>query len=120
MKTFYASLIVFFLLLALIVCNGVYVRRSTAALEEMLSALSQMPTDVDSLTEIEEAWQEKRKPLSLSVSFEELRALDEQFLSMRAAVTTGEAAEFERARLLAAKTLAHIREFETLSIDNLI
>ena len=120
MKTFYASLIVFFLLLALIACNGHYVKRTTAELETMLSEHLQMPAETDALQKIEEAWQKRKRVLSLSVSFEEMRALDEQLLAMRAAVTTDSAADFETARLLAIEALVRIREPEELSIDNLI
>lgn len=120
MKTFYASLIVFFLLIALIVCNGVYVKRTTAALEALLSEISQMPSSAESLQAIEEKWQSSKKILSLSVAFEELRELDAQLLSMRAAVSTGAAADFERARLLAMEALIRMREPEELSMDNLI
>ena len=53
MKTFYASLIVFFLLLALIVCNGFYVRKTTAALEALLSELSRSPVEEAALSNVE-------------------------------------------------------------------
>ena len=120
MKTFYASLIVFFLLLALIVCNGFYVRKATAALEALLSELSRSPVEEAALSNVEGTWQKSKRVLALSVAFEEIRALDEQLLTLRAAASTGSAADFERARLLAIETLVRIRESEGLSIDNLI
>lgn len=120
MKTFYASLITFFLLLSLIIYNGSYVKRTTAELETLLSEHTQMPAGTDALQKTEDVWQKSKKVLSLSVSFEEMREIDEQLLSMRAAVTADSAADFEKARLLAMEALARIRESEELSIDNLI
>ena len=116
MKTFYASLAAFALLIALIVCNGIYVRRTTAELEMLLSK----GADATAFSKAESKWQEHKRLLSLSVSYEEMRELDNQFLAMRAAKNTNSTVTFEKARLLAVESLAHIREFEEFSIDNLI
>ena len=114
MKAFYASIIVFALLLVLILCNGAYVRRTTA---EMQILLEKEPT---LLSNIEKHWQMARRTLALSVSFDEIRMLDEHLLAMRAALETGARTDFERHRLLAIETLRRIREPEELSLDNLI
>lgn len=116
MKTFYASLAVFALLLLLIFCNGRYVRHATEEMEALLSNATQ----TEELNEIESAWQVRKRFLSLSVSYEEIKEVDQKLCIMKAALDTGSAESFEEARALAIEALTRIREFEKLSIDNLI
>ena len=60
MKTFYASLIVFALLLVLIGCNGIYVRRATKQIESLLEEA--VPTEsTEALLPLENNWKSKKK-----------------------------------------------------------
>ena len=120
MKAFYASLIVFGLLLTLIIGNGFFVRSATAELEEALSALRELPASEEKLVRVEMLWEKHRAWLSLSVSYEELKELEGHLLALRAAQETKAACVFENARLAALETLGRIRSLETFSLRNLI
>lgn len=118
MKTFYVSLAVFSLLIALIVCNGIYVRKATEKIEGLLEQA--LVSDIASLLPIEHYWQRTKKMLALTAPFEEIRFFDEHLIAMRAAAKAGAYSDFERSRLLAAEVLCRIRGQEEFSLDNLL
>ena len=117
MKAFYASLTAFALLLLLITCNVFYVKRTTAELQALLA--DAIAPDGAALSSVEDKWQQRKKMLALTASYEEIRMLDEHLIAMRAAALTGARADYERARLLAIEVLARICEQEKFSPDNL-
>ena len=54
MKTFYAALIVFALLIALILCNTLYIDRTTTTLRAQLNALPHATSTEAALAELEQ------------------------------------------------------------------
>ena len=120
MKTFIASLCAFALLLLLIAWN---VRFVNSAMDELENSLLSLPTCENASAEIERIdaqWQKKRKAISLSVSYNELREMDVCLAQMSAAVKEQDALQFETARLMALDTITDIRRLERITLVNIL
>ena len=120
MKTFFAALAVFALLLTMIAVNACYIRRTADKMEAALSP-SDKPLDAsEALAGLETLWKEHRNTFGLSVSQDEIRTLDREIIKMRVALQAGAETEFTRARELALESIREMRQMERFSLFNLI
>lgn len=117
MKTFYAVLIVFALLLAVILCNALYIDRRTTALQEHLNALPYAASREAALTELEHHWSRCRDVIALSKPLELVWRIDEHLIELRSAVVRGDSDDFDLALRLALDAVARVQRIEGLSAE---
>ena len=120
MRVFVISLLAFALLVGIIVGNCFYVSITT---DNIKQALLQLPkvTEADSaLTQLETYWQMRRTEISFSVSFNEIRDMDNCLIQLRTACACADDYEFELARALALKSAERMRRLERFSWECII
>lgn len=120
MKTFYVSLLIFFALLGLITWNMLFVNRSMCELE---TAMIDLPSCEEASADFEKVrakWQALYRPLSFSVSFEDLRSMDSYFFQMQTAIDQEDALQYETARSGVLSTIKVIRRPEQFSLTSIL
>lgn len=120
MKTFYASLIVFGVLLALILTNAFFIRHATKEMDDLLNAL---PTSEDMGSTLESLiayWEKHKKWISISTSSEVINNVDDHMIELQSAFDQNDAEGFDLAIRLTRNTIARIRREERFSIENLL
>ena len=117
MKTFYAVLIVFTLLIALILCNTLYIDRTTATLREHLSALPHAASTKAALAELEQYWSGRRGVVALSKPLDLVWRIDELLIELRSAVVRGDSDDFDLALRLTLDAVARVQRIEGLSAE---
>ncbi len=115
MKTFIIAICTFSLLLGLIGWSVFFVNSTMNELEREITSLPPCAEADGALAQAEAFWREKRTALSLSVSYSEIRDMDVSLAEMRAAVTEGDALQFETARLTALGAVDDIRRLERIT-----
>ena len=120
MKTFFASLFVFFALIGLIVWNFVYVRHTTDALAEMIASLPDCESAEAKTEALLAYWSREEGYLGLSIPFEELQQASDVFLSLHHAAREKDGYEFEKYRLLAKNAVEDLGRLEEFKINNLL
>jgi hypothetical protein len=120
MKTFYASLVLFLLLILAIACNAVYVQHVAGELERQLRELPPCERADEALQDLERYRRRHVGRLGLSVPDERLNRLQELLLDLQIATAARSASAFERARRMAIETVLEIRRAELPSFGNLL
>ena len=120
MKTFYASLILFLLLVAVIICNTVYVQRVTGEIEKRLRDLPPCERAEEALRDLERYRKRHASGLELSIADDRLDRLKENIGEMQAAASIRDAAGFEQARARAICTVLQIRQTECPTLGDLL
>ena len=117
MKSFWIMLLVFAMMLGGIAVNCVFIDRTADKMERAIAALPEVGEAEDALAETEAFWQKRRTAVSISISFNDIRAIDNDLAQMRAAAEVGEDSDYETARLLALSAVAHMRRLERFSLE---
>lgn len=120
MKSFYASLAVFALLLLLILCNMTFIRQASAEIEHRVDAIVEGENAAASLEELERYWQKKRPIMGLSVRGDVLLRIDEHLGKMRWAIEQQKTDELLLAVRLLKDNIAFLRKAEKVSLDNVL
>ena len=117
MKSFWIMLCVFVLMLGGIAVNCVFIDRTADKMERAIAALPEVSEagKTGALSELEAFWQKRRTAVSISISFNDIRAIDNHLAQMRAAAEVGEDSDYETARQLALSAVAHMRRLERFS-----
>ena len=119
MKTFVAALVIFGALLLLIIGNAIFIHRTANELDARLAALPACTEATNAVNELQSFWQERQEWVGFSVSYEEIRKMDECIIEMQSACAQNEESDFETAKRLAFSAVAHIRRLERFSAENL-
>lgn len=120
MKTFYASLVTFTLLLLLIGANAVYIRKTATKLEEHLTTLLIDGSSFQEMDELETYW-ERRKPfVSLSMPSEVVWSISDRIIEIRSAVTQQDKDGLDLAVRLAIEDVSRMKNTEGFSIETLL
>lgn len=117
MKTFYAVLIVFALLLAVILCNALYIDRTVAALQQHLNSLAHAEDAEAALTELERCWEQRRGIVALSKPLELVWRIDEHLIELRSAVVRDDGDDLDLALRLALDAVTRMQRIEGLSAE---
>ena len=120
MKTFFASLIVFFLLIATISTNYFYINRTTSNLSERIATLPDCENAEDDTKALLVYWSQEERFLGLSVPFEELQQTKDVFLSLHHAAREKNGYEFNKYRLLAEDAIEDLQRLEKFKLENLL
>ncbi|MBR6727823.1 MAG: DUF4363 family protein [Clostridia bacterium] len=119
MKTFYAAIALFLLLLCLILANTLFLHRVTDELELRLHKIS-TENAYGALQELESYWQQKKRILGLSIPTERLNRLQDRITEMKVLLDAADAAGFAHAHALALSAVEQLRESESLSPEHLL
>jgi hypothetical protein len=119
MKTFYASLAVFALLIVLIGCNTVLIGRISREIECFADSLCQSDDLQEEAAKLEAYWKEKRPVVGLSVCDEVLLQIDEQISEAAFAAKEKKTDDLQKAVRLLKESMVRLRRAERVSIDNL-
>jgi len=119
MKTFYASLVLFAVLLVAVVLNFNHINDVADELNRQLDALPACEEGQAALDEMYAYWDSHKKCISLSVSYEVMYQMEENITDMKSAVAKQEDAEYEKSRALMRISIRQMRRLEKISIDNL-
>lgn len=118
MRSFWISVALFVLLIAVIIGNAVYVHHVT---EEILARLSHLTAESDEreMAALEAYWEKHRAFVALSISYQELDHLSESLISLRATYDTGNAIDFELYRQICRDASRELARLERFSLENL-
>ncbi len=119
MKAFWASVILFGLLLIGIVGNAIYLCNSADQIRALELLLDEPSQRQENLFLLEESWARKQKIIALSVEFESIDRITEAISGLRWAYSTEEKEEFERYRILLLDAIDKMERAEKLSVENL-
>ena len=120
MKTFYTALCVFLLLCLAIICNVLFISQTAGRLTDMLNTLPTCEEAESEFEKLDAFWQRRRTAVSLSVSFDEIKDMDNCITSMRSALKSGDEKEFESEKALALNAVCRIQRLERLSLENIV
>lgn len=119
MKTFIAAVCMFLALLTVIIINCFFVSRTMNTLEQALVALPAHTLAEAPLEELLEYWESRHNELSFSISFNEIKAMDDSILHMQVAAREGDAYEYEMGRALGFDAIRRMRRLERFSWDGI-
>ena len=119
MKAFWASVILFGVMLILIIGNAAYIHETTDRIRLFDSALDNRSDRAEVLSDLNTFWSARRRIISLSVGYEQLDHLTETIDCLRWADSISDEAEFERYRILLRDAIDEIERTENFSVENL-
>ena len=119
MKTFITSLCLFALLIGAILFNCAFVQRTVTELEGALRALPECEEALADVQALEAYWDKCHNELSFSISFSEIKAMDDCIIRLRVAAEQRERYEFELARADAFDAVDHMHRLERFSLDGI-
>ena len=93
MRTFYAALIAFSLLIGGVCANAVYVGHTTAALQQRITALADAKNASAALSEVEEFWCRHKAAIAFSKHGECIREMEQSLNELSKAVKQADANE---------------------------
>lgn len=119
MKAFVISLCMFGALLSTILLNCLFVDRTMDTLEASLAALPACTEAREAVGALEQYWTKRHNELSFSISYNEIREMDNCITQMRVAAQAEKDYEFELARALGFDAIRHMRRLERFSWDGI-
>lgn len=119
MKAFWASVILFGILLFLVGWNASYIHESTDEIRALAFRLDEPSSRKETLSQLDSLWETRQKIIGLSVGYEQLDHLTEVIDCLWWAYSVADEAEFERYRILLTDAIDEIERTEKLSAENL-
>lgn len=117
MKTFYAALSAFALLLIMIFANVLYIQGTARELTAQLRPfLSENYTEAE-MDELEAYWKRRRVTVGLSIPAENVRSIDEHLIEMRSAAACQDRDSMDTAARLALNAVSRMKDVEGFSAD---
>lgn len=120
MKTFLFSVCTLALLIAVIVCNGIYIQNVTNEIEAALLALPTCEAASQEAGDLFAYFQAKEKLLSLSVPAADMREIGNYLTKLCVSAAQKDKEAFEQARALCLADVARIRELERFSFLHIL
>ena len=120
MKTFIFSLCALALLIAGILCNGFYIKNTTAEMEDALRSLPACESASEETKELLFYFQEQERLLSLSVPAADMREIGNYLIKLCVSSVQNDQEAFEQARALCLADVARIRELERFSFLHIL
>ena len=118
MKAFYASLLLFALLLAVIALNAVFVRQTAAALEAQLQEIAETENAEAHMTALWSLWQRRRTLLCLSVPIDTVEKMEDRLTELDAAIKSKDADGIMLAVRLSVSEARRLSFAERFSTEN--
>ena len=120
MRSFIISIILFFLIIAAVVANGIYVRSITADLHELARAAYEKGAPSEQLGALIEEWDRHKPFLSLSASLKEIDSATEYLIKFKDTVMRGDSAAAQQNYLLFCNALRDLERYEGFSLENIL
>lgn len=120
MKTFFASIALFLILLAIILGNTVYISNTVADLLYRIDTLPPCDKAGMALLELEALWMKHRRRIGLSISSDIIDQMQQHLVQMKTASALADTVTFELNRALAQSALRRIGEAEQITFENLL
>lgn len=120
MKTFYAALVIFLILLILIVCNGIFIRRTAKELEEKLQTLPPCEDAEAAVAALSDFWEARKTWVGLSIPNEIVRDMTDRMTEVAVAAKQKNSENFDLAIQLSINAARQLRYAEQISIENLL
>jgi len=120
MKSFWFSVCALALLIAVIICNGIYIQNVTSEMETALLALPACEMASKEAGALFTYFQAKEKLLSLSVPAADMREISNYLTKLCVSATLSDKEAFEQARALCLADVARIRELERFSFLHIL
>ena len=119
MKTFYASLLLLALLLAVIFFNTAFIRGTTEDMLHMLDKLPPCDSAEGAIHTLTVYWEEHKTAVGLSACEDAVLDLDTRLTELLCAAEQKEASDFATAARLTRKAILRIQDAERFTTDNL-
>lgn len=122
MRSFFLTLLLLAVMLAVIGANFIFINRLGDQLTARVNALPAQTGDTAAAKEImslEKDWIDVHHLVSFSVSFKELNRVTEQVTALRVWYLAGEDAEYQNARAQLLLAIEEMRRLERFSMDNI-
>ena len=121
MKDFIISIILFSILIAIIVCNSIYVKKEVDILRD---AVRSVPT-IESpdcqlfINSLREKWRDFKKIARLSLNYAEINRMDCLIEELNCHLETKNDNDFEHAKVMMLNLLGEIVRLEKISVDGI-
>ena len=119
MKAFWASVILFGVMLFCIAGNAAYIHGCTNEIHTLVSELDDPSGRQVTLARLDELWKKQQRILTLSVGYEKINRLTEMLDCLWWAHSVKDEAEFELYRILLTDAIDEIERADILSGENL-
>ena len=120
MKSFFASVFIFLLLLSLITWNYLYIHRVCGELQDAATALPEVSEGAAAVEALAARWEREESFIDLSASHRSMDKVKDCLAEWQAALRAGDAAEYERCRALFLAATDEIQRAERFSLSNFI
>ena len=122
MRDLIISVILFFLLIAAIAGNSIYIRKETAELQEAVNAVPAIdaPDCEKKIGELRLYWQDFKKIARLSLNYSELNRMECLIEEMDCHRQTGNMNDFEHAKVMMVNLLREMARLEKVSLDGVM
>lgn len=120
MKTFYATLSAFALMLVMICANALYIKNTARELTAQLRPfLSEERTEAE-IAELEAYWSKRKTVVGLSIPAETVWSIDEHLTEMRSAAARHDNDGMDTAARLALDAVSRMESIEGFSLDSVL
>lgn len=119
MKTFYVSLLLLALLIAVIFLNTAFVQSTTGEMLRMLADLPPCDGAAEAVNALAAYWEEHKTAVGLSANEDALLDLETRLAELASAVEQKQASDFATATRLTRRAILRIRDAERFTADNL-
>ena len=118
MKAFVISLVALFALCALVICNGLYIEKTTENLKICASDVKASGSE-QALNALKSLWDEHKFAISISVPHKETDEFEKSLILLEQRISEGNSQEFFEACALTARAIEEIKTHGTASADNI-
>ena len=121
MKDFIISIILFSLLIAIIVCNSIYVKKEINILRDSVKSVPSIDSPDCQLfiNSLRDEWRDFKKIARLSLNYTEINRMDCLIEELNCHFETKNDNDFEHAKILMLNLLGEIVRLEKISVDGI-
>ncbi len=121
MKDFIISIILFSLLITLIVCNSVYIKKEVNLLSNAVRSIPSIdsPDCQIFINSLRSEWKKFKKVAKLSLNYSEINKMDCLIEELDCHLETKNNNDFEHAKIMMINLLSEIVRLEEISIDGI-
>ena len=122
MKTFYFTIVLFFLTLAAITVNFIYINNVSNRMIGMAAGAPSLGEEgcLEAIEELDKYWEKNHNIVRLSVSFTELNLISNALVSMKTFAEQENSSEYENARELLINAIHEMRRLESFNISSIL
>ena len=121
MKDFIISVILFSLLIAIIVCNSVYIKKEVNLLSDAVRSVPSIDSPDCQLfiNSLRSEWRDFKKVAKLSLNYSEINKMDCLIEELNCHLETKNDNDFEHAKVVMLNLLSEIVRLEKVSVDGI-